>query len=101
LHQEKTDKDDKAELKAKRRQKAIDDGKGDEISADEEPEVIKSDDPFNKSVPVDRYEELKHWDFPQSFDGHDIYEYNEKELSLYDIFGQYGTAVKPKLNYPE
>lgn len=63
--------------------------------------MIKSDDPFNKSVPVDKYEELKHWDFPVSCDNHDIFEYDGKELSLYEIFGSYGTVVKPKLNYPE
>lgn len=101
LYAEKCEKDEKAELKAKRRQKAKDDGKEDEISADEEPEMIKSDDPFNKSVPVDKYEELKHWDFPVSFDGHDIYEYDEKELSLYSIFKEYGTKDKPKLCYPD
>jgi len=61
--------------------------------------VIKNDDPFNKSVPVDKYEELKHWDFPETFDGIDIFEYDDKELSLYEIFGNYGTVVKPKLQY--
>tara|TARA_B110001450_G_scaffold246871_1_gene261343 strand:- start:228 stop:458 length:231 start_codon:yes stop_codon:yes gene_type:complete len=76
----------------------MDDNKADEISADEEPEMIKNDDPFNKSVPVDKYEELKHWDFPiDPVNGHEIFEYDEKELSLYEIFGNYGTVIKPKL----
>jgi len=60
LYKEKTEKDEKAALKAKRRQKALDDGKGAEaeISEDEVPEVIVNHDPFNKTVPVDKYEEL-------------------------------------------
>ena len=98
LYKEKTEKDEKAAIKAKRRQKALDDGKGDEVSEDEVPEVIVSDDPFNKSVPVDKYAELEHWDFPVSLDNHDIYEFDEKEQSLYEIFGEYGTVARPKLN---
>lgn len=101
MNKEKIEKDEKAETKAKRRQKAKDDNKEDEISADEEPEMIKSDDPFNKSVPVDKYEELKHWDFPETIDGQDIFEYDEKELSLYEIFGNYGTVAKPKLVFKD
>tara|TARA_B110000285_G_C14999013_1_gene550427 strand:+ start:420 stop:686 length:267 start_codon:yes stop_codon:yes gene_type:complete len=81
LYKEKTEKDEKAAIKAKKRQKALDDGKGAEleISEDEVPEVIVNDDPFNKTVAVDKYAELEHWDFPVSLDNHDIFEYVEKE----------------------
>lgn len=96
---EKTEKDEKHELKAKKRAKAAEDNKEADVSDDSEPEIIKNDDPFNKEIPVDRYEELKHWDFPvYPIDGSDIYEYNTKELSFYDIFGEYGTAVKPNID---
>lgn len=99
LYKEKTEKDEKAELKAKKRAKALEENKEAEVSEDSEPEVIKNDDPFSKALPVDKYEELKHWDFPvYQIDGSDIFEYNTKELSLYEIFGEYGTAVKPNID---
>jgi len=84
LHLEKTEKDEKAELKVKKREKMRNDNKTEdeikaEISEDEEVKVEVSDDPFNKSIPVDKYEELKHWDFPVDSMNHDIFEYNVKE----------------------
>lgn len=107
LHHEKVERDEKIELKEKKRQKMKNDGKTNdeinaEISADEEEEFIKSDDPFNKAEPVSKYDELKHWDFPvHPVNNGDIYEYTVKEQTLFDIFGEYGTVVKPKLCYPE
>ena len=106
LYAEKCERDERAELRNKKRQMMIDKGEKSiqeidaELSDEPEPEVIKSDDPFSKAKPVDKYEELKNWDFPtHPTQKTDIFEYDENTLSLYDIFGEYGTALKPKACY--
>ena len=42
---------------------------------------------------------LAHYDFPEQLNKH-IVHYDHKEISLYEIFGEYGTVKRPKEHHP-
>lgn len=86
-------KEKKREQKEERRAKQKEANEPIEESEEEEE---KNTDPFYQGPPKDKYEILKHYDFPTTMAGENIVEYDHKEISLYEIFGKYGTVERPK-----
>ena len=66
-----------------------------------EKEQDGSDDDKKKSMfkedPL-KYDDIKKFDYPLDSYGENIVEYDHKEISLYEVFQNYGTAVRPKEN---
>ena len=86
LKKEKEDLDEKEAIKAKK----IAEG---QAVPEEEPKKYE----YSEDAPdPNRFEILKHFDFPEDLKGESIVHYTSDKLTLYDIFQDYGTEAKPK-----
>jgi hypothetical protein len=89
LLEEKTILDEKAAAKAKKLAESGENNEGEEES--------KKDN----SQDMQKYKILEEFDFPTYPDKgamKHIVDYNRQEITLYEIFGEYGTMVRPKEN---
>ena len=88
LQKEKQIRDETLEKRAKK--KAEQGNKSDSEGED--------DLPYDKEDPH-KYDDLNQFDFPfDEFTKEHIVNFNDKDITLYEIFQEYGTSYRPKIN---
>ena len=82
--QEKEERDARLLAKQKERENA-----GEEEEKKEE---------FVPKEELNKFDIIDHYDYPTNYNGTNYVEYDEKEISLYEIFQNYGTVARPKVD---
>jgi hypothetical protein len=69
---------------------------------DDEPEQQKPYDPYEKKEDPKRFDIIEKFDYIETkfknSPGEHLVEYDEKDISLYEVFANYGTTARPKKN---